>query len=125
MTVQDIEKGYGICGLVCALCSYGADCAGCQCKSDDCAVKACCVEKGLSYCFECAEWPCDMDMHKGIRTRAFNAVAKAEGLHKLAEYLYANLGRGITYHRPDKLPGDYDRCESVEEVIELLKNGER
>ncbi len=123
MTKQEIKEGYGICGLVCGLCSYNINCAGCRCKTGECDVKACCVEKGLSYCFECDEYPCDKDMHKGKRSRAFNAVAKAEGLDKLAEYLHINYERGITYHRADKLPGDYDRCKTVEEVTELLKNG--
>ena len=123
MTEREIKQSYGVCGLVCALCSYNTSCPGCRCKSDDCDIKACCREKGLDYCFECKDYPCGKDMHKGIRSRAFNTVAKTEGLDKLAEYLYTNYNCGITYHRSDKLTGDYDKCETVEEVTDLLKNG--
>ncbi len=123
MTIKDIEKNYGVCGLVCSLCSCNENCAGCRCKDEDCDIKACCTRKGLGHCFECADWPCEKDMHKGIRLRAFNSVARDEGLHKLAEYLYTNFNRGITYHRADKLPGDYDKCKTEQEVIELVKNG--
>lgn len=123
MTQQEIKKSIGSCGLVCALCSYSTSCAGCRCKSDDCDVKVCCKDKGLSYCFQCTDYPCDRGIHSNIRLRAFNTVAKTEGLDKLAEYLHTNYKRGITYHREDKLTGDYDRCKTVEEIIELLKNG--
>jgi RimJ/RimL family protein N-acetyltransferase len=123
MTIKEIEKSYGVCGLVCALCSYNANCEGCQCKEDNCDVKACCQSKGLDYCFLCEDWPCDKDMHKGLRVRAFNSVAKNEGLHTLAEYLYKNLNRGIYYHKPDGLTGDYDKCKTEQDVIELLKTG--
>lgn len=124
MTKAEIERSFGACGLACSLCSYKSGCEGCCNKqNDECDVKACCVSKGLSHCFLCEEWPCDRDMHKGIRTRAFNSVARNEGLGKLAEYLYVNLSRGITYHRPDRLRGDYDRRKTEREVIDLLKNG--
>ncbi len=123
MTKKDIEKSYGICGLVCSLCSYNSNCAGCQCKEGDCEVKNCCQGKGLSYCYLCDEWPCDINIHKGIRIRAFNSIAKTEGLNKLAEYLYKNLDRGIFYHKADGLSGDYDKCKTEQEVIALLKNG--
>ena len=123
MTVQEIMESYGICGLVCALCSYNIQCAGCRCKDGDCDIKSCCLEKGLSHCFLCDEFPCDKGMHKNTRIRAFNTIAKNEGLQKLAEYLYNNYTRGIYYHRPDGLTGDYDRCKTETEIIELLKNG--
>ncbi len=123
MTTQEIKSSYAICGLVCALCSYKCDCTGCRCKTDDCDVKACCLNKGLNYCFECDEYPCERDMHKGTRSRAFNTVARSEGLDKLSEYLHTNYNLGITYHRADKLAGDYDRCNTVDEVICLLKSG--
>ena len=62
-------------------------------------------------------------MHKGIRTRAFNSVAKTEGLGKPAEYLHINHNRGIIYHKLDGLTGDYDKCKTEQEVIDLLKYG--
>lgn len=120
MTIQDMKQSYGICGLVCAFC---AGCAGCQCEEGNCDVKACCTQKGLRYCFECNEWPCNKDVHKGIRTRAFNTVAQNEGLDQLAEYLYTNDKRGIIYHRADGLSGDYDKYKTEQAVIDLLRNG--
>lgn len=123
MTVQEIKESYTICGLVCSFCVYGPDCPGCRCKNEYCEIKACCIKKGLNYCFECEEYPCGKDMHKKLRLRAFNTVAGTEGLDKLAEYLYTNYKRGIMYHRDGRLTGDYDRCRTVEGVIYMLKNG--
>jgi len=123
MTIKDIEKSYGICGLVCSLCSYSTNCGGCNCKKSDCDVKNCCQTKEIEYCFLCDEFPCDKDMLKGIRIRAFNTVAKKDGLPTLAKYLHNNFNRGIFYHRADGLSGDYDKCKTEEEIIELLKNG--
>ena len=123
MTILEIKESYAICGLVCLLCFYNTNCPGCRRKSESCEIKACCNEKGLNYCFECEEYPCGKDMHKNLRLRAFNTVAKTEGLDKLAEYLCINHNRGIIYHRADNLTGDYDRCKTIEDVIDLLKNG--
>ena len=123
MTIKDIENGYSVCGLVCALCNSRASCAGCQDTDGDCGIKACCFEKGLTHCYLCDEFPCGKDEHIGLRKKAFNAVARAEGLPKLAEYLFANQNRGIFYHRPGGFTGDYDGCKSEEEIIYLLKHG--
>lgn len=81
------------------------------------------TEKGLNYCFECKEYPSMRDMHKNVWLRAFNTVARTEGLIKLAECLYTNYTREISYQRADKLTIDYDRCKMEEDVIDLLKNG--
>lgn len=123
MTIQEMKESYAICGLVCSLCSYNTNCSGCRDKCENCEIKACCIDKGLKYCFECEEYPCDKDMHKNLRLRAFNTVARTEGLDQLAEYLLTNYNRGIVYHRADNLVGDYDRCRTMEEIIDLLKNG--
>lgn len=123
MTRQEIEKGYGICGLVCGLCSYRNVCPGCREKTEDCEVKKCCLEKGLGHCFECEEYPCDKKLYGGVRSRAFNQVAREEGLERLAGYLYRNWKNGMKYHKEDGTTGDYDSCQTVEEVISLLKNG--
>ncbi len=39
-----------------------ADCEGCRkgtCKWPDCGVQACYRDKGVDFCFECDEFPCD------------------------------------------------------------------
>lgn len=128
MTAEEIEKSMGVCGLVCALCSYKSDCEGCRnkkcsCKDGDCSVKKCCLEKGLDYCYLCNEFPCGEKMFKSIRLKAFNMVAREDGLQKLAEYLMRNYQNGIQYHRNDGLKGDYDRLQSEQEIIHLLRNG--
>lgn len=38
------------------------DCAGCrsgQCKHPNCGVMACCRDKGVDFCFQCDEFPCE------------------------------------------------------------------
>lgn len=121
MTIKEIEQSIAACGLVCALCDADPECPGCKGK-DDCEVKICCAKKGIDDCTGCGAYPCALKIHKSVRMRAFHKVAKEEGAHKLAEYLYHNRARGIRYHRLG-LTGDYDRLETVEEVIALLKDG--
>lgn len=123
MTIKEIENNIAVCGLVCTFCSCKSNCSGCRSKDEDCSIKKCSSEKGLDYCFLCEEFPCDEGMFKNIRLKAFNMVAKEEGLHKLAEYLVRNYQNGIQYHRSNGLKGDYDKRQSEEEVISLLKNG--
>lgn len=123
MMAREIEQSIGICGLVCALCSYKSNCSGCRCKDGDCSVKKCSVEKGVDYCFLCDKFPCSVEMFKNVRLKAFNMVAREEGLQKLAEYLQRNLQNGIQYHRNDGLKGDYDKLQSEEDVITLLRDG--
>jgi hypothetical protein len=62
-------------------------------------------------------------MPHGKRNRAFNRYAREFGKHALINRLRINYENGVTYHRPDKLPGDYNRCETEREIIDLLKNG--
>ncbi len=40
----------------------GADCGGCRsgrCLLENCAVQKCVTERGVDFCFECGEFPCD------------------------------------------------------------------
>jgi hypothetical protein len=40
----------------------GADCAGCRkgsCANPGCGVRTCFRRKGVDYCFQCGEFPCD------------------------------------------------------------------
>jgi hypothetical protein len=120
---KEIENNIGICGLVCSFCSANSNCCGCRTKEDSCSVKLCCINLGLKWCFECGEYPCKENMFKSIRLRAFNQVAKEDGIEKLAEYLKRNYDNGIIYHRNDGLKGDYDRLSSEQEIMDLLRNG--
>jgi hypothetical protein len=56
-----------------------------------------------------------------VRFQGFLQCAKEEGIEALAGYLLRNLRRGIHYNRGDTYKGDYDTCETVEEVLVMLK----
>ena len=56
-----------------------------------------------------------------IRIRAFVRCAKEEGIEKLAEYVLVNQEKGIKYGHQK----DYDGLNSEEEVLKLLKTGEK
>lgn len=121
------ERGMGYCGLACVLCSNYGECPGCKVKiagDHDCSAGKCTAEKGIDGCYACAEYDsCTEGMPHGKRSRAFNRYAQEFGKQALINRLRVNYENGITYHRPDKLPGDYDRCETEHEIIDLLKNG--
>jgi hypothetical protein len=50
-----------------------ADCRGCRsgnCKFFDCSVMSCHKEKGVDFCFQCDEFPCDKtNFHPDLRAR--------------------------------------------------------
>lgn len=120
------EKGLAVCGLACVLCRE-EDCPGCKamgCSGGcDCDVYACAASKGLDGCYQCGDFPCERDMLKGTRIRAFNMYARKYGKADLLERLKANFENGITYHRADGLTGDYDKPEAQEDILRLLRFG--
>jgi hypothetical protein len=120
------ERGIGYCGLACVLCS-DADCPGCAVKiadGGDCSAGKCAAGKGVDGCYACPGYAsCAESMPHGKRNRAFNRYAREFGKQALIDRLRENYKNGVTYHRPDKLPGDYDRCETEREIIDLLRNG--
>jgi len=118
-----IEKDLGVCGLACVLCS-AEDCLGCKMRAAkegcDCSIYKCATAKGLDGCYQCDDFPCEEDMHKNIRNRAFNLYAKRHGKTALLERLRINYESGITYHKPDGSKSDYDLLETEEEVLRLI-----
>lgn len=55
-----------LCGLNCGLCSMnlGGYCSGCGNGNQSCKIARCSLEHGgVSYCFECPEYPCDKYLH--------------------------------------------------------------
>jgi hypothetical protein len=120
------KRGIGYCGLACVLCS-DADCPGCAAgiaNGGDCSAGKCAAGKGLEGCYACPDFDlCTESMPHGKRSKAFNRYAREYGRDALIDRLRVNYQNGITYHRPEKMSGDYDRCETEEEIIDLLKNG--
>lgn len=55
----------GYCGIDCTVCPSFKDgsCEGCKTKvhieTCDCPILACAKEKGMEYCSECEEFPCE------------------------------------------------------------------
>ena len=55
-----------LCGLNCGLCSMklGGHCSGCGNGNQSCKIARCSLEHGgVSYCFQCPEYPCDQYLH--------------------------------------------------------------
>lgn len=117
------------CGLACCLCSENQTCAGCQdggCESHAwCKNYACCREKGLAGCWECESFPCAGTMLDQPRIRAFAAFAGLYGAGELERCLLRNREKGIRYHYEGQLVGDYDACETEEEIIRMIQTGVR
>lgn len=67
----------------------GADCKGCRkenCKLfKDCNVRNCAKEKGVDFCFECSEFPCDhtgFDEHLHKRSVSINKKIREIGVER-------------------------------------------
>jgi RimJ/RimL family protein N-acetyltransferase len=121
------KRGVGYCGLACVLCNNYGECPGCKILIEgghECSSGKCAVQKGIDGCYACPEYDtCAEGMPHGKRNLAFNRYMREFGKQSLIDRLRVNYLNGITYHRPDKLPGDYDRCETGQEIIDLLRNG--
>lgn len=121
-------KPVAYCGLACCVCAHNGDCAGCQdgsCESHGwCKNYNCCREKGLNGCYECPEFPCSGGMLDKVRVRAFAEFARRYGADELERCLLKNRDNGIVYHYEGQLVGDYDKYETVEEIIEMIRTGE-
>lgn len=115
------------CGLACSVCSQNETCIGCQPGGCDvhgwCNNYNCCREKGLNSCWECAEFSCSGTMLDKPRVRAFARFAKEYGTDELTRCLLRNKENGIVYHYDGQHIGDYDKCETEEEIIEMIKTG--
>ena len=59
-----------------------------------------------------------------LRIRSFAEFARRYGVDELEKCLLTNKKEGIVYHYEGKLVGDYDKCQTEEEIIEMIKNGE-
>ena len=116
------EKGLAYCGLACCVCSNKA-CAGCrnaECENKEwCKHFNCCKDKGISGCWECEEFPCG-GMREKVRVLAFAEFIKQNGEEKMMRCLEQNKNNGIVYHYQGQHIGDYDQCETVDEVIDML-----
>ena len=88
------------CGLVCCVCSENKDCIGCQDRG--CEIHGWCNKP---------------------RIRAFAEFAKRYGADELEKCLLRNKEKGIIYHYDGQLVGDYDNCQTEEEIIEMIKIG--
>ena len=59
------------------------------------------------------------------RIRAFAAFAGRYGVGELERCLLRNREKGIRYHYEGRLVGDYDACETEEEIIRMIQTGVR
>ena len=118
------EIGLAYCGLACCVCGERDTCAGCRnlgCKNmESCRHFDCCRKKGLNGCWECDEFPCG-GMHEKVRVRAFVEFIKYNGEEKMMDCLERNEKDGIVYHYPGQYNGDYDKCKTVDEVMQMLE----
>ena len=121
------------CGLACIVCNRKDTCCGCHdegCTGKNwCKNYNCCREKGLNGCWECDEFPCNgtyndfTNMLDKPRIRAFAAFAKKHGENELIKCLVRNEETGVKYHYEGELIGDYDKAETEEEFINMIKFG--
>lgn len=121
------NKGIAFCGLACCLCSEGLNCSGCKNKGcteyTNCKNFSCCQEKKINGCWECSEFPCTGTMLDKIRLRAFADFVRIQGEKELVSHLMRNKVRGISYHYPGQLLGDYDKGKTEEEIMNIILHG--
>jgi hypothetical protein len=91
--ISSISNELAPCGVYCGACpSFGKSCFGCASASRKqkrkskwaCKIRSCCYEEmGLSFCGNCAEFPCTRVNNKLIRSHP--GEAKFKYRHEIAE----------------------------------------
>ena len=121
------EKGIAYCGLACCVCGQNVNCTGCRndgCLNREwCKNRKCCIEKKIKGCWECSEFPCKGSMLDKIKVRAFARFIKENGENEMFECLAKNEKAGIVYHYAGELNGDYNKYETEEEIMQMIKSG--
>ena len=121
------EKGIAYCGLACCVCSENVLCPGCRsggCPGrETCKPFNCCIKNRWEGCWECPQFPCGAAILQKTRIQVFADFAKEYGMDSLIDALEKNQCRGVVYHYPNLLMGDYDSLSSQQEILHLLLNG--
>ncbi len=116
-----------MCGLACCLCTESG-CSGCtaeDCTGKDwCEVRKCCIEKGVSHCYECSETECRKGLLGKAKPRGFTAYARKYGAERLLDRLEENEKNGAVYHR-EGFEGDYDGFQTEKELFDFIENGRK
>ena len=128
MNKQDIISSVAYCGLVCGLCHLASECNGCKAtggkcsanseKENGCYHRNCCIDKGISGCWECEEFPCANQMFIGRTNgeiKGFCRCMKEDGIEKFIDYILENQEKGIPYG----IKGYGHMTE--EEVVKILR----
>lgn len=77
----------------------------------------------MNGCWECAEFPCTGSMLDKKRIRAFAEFARRYGADELGKCLLRNKEKGLVYHYDGQFIGDYDNCQTEQEIIDMIMNG--
>jgi len=93
------------CGLVCSpVCSHALEgCVGCGAGggAENCAKRACCLERRLEGCWQCADFPCAEGAYGDDAWRGLNVgcvqLAKEMGAKPCGKLISARLGKGFDY----------------------------
>jgi len=123
------EIGLGYCGIACVLCGlYRKGCPGCAAGvagGFNCSVGKCAADKDVDGCYACPDYPCGEKILQGKRSKAFIRYIQEFGTQALIERLRVNCENGIAYSTNAKRTeeDDYDKCETEQEIIDLLVNG--
>ena len=118
------ELGIAYCGLACCMCSENVDCPGCRADGwinwESCPNRRDCLDRDLEGCWACRSFPCAGTILDNPRIRAFARYAGAFGQVALLDCLAEGERRGLSYHYPGKLTGDYDSPGTEEDIFALL-----
>lgn len=122
------SRGIAYCGLACFLCGHSDDCPGCRhegCSNKEwCKSYSCCKEMGIDGCWQCSEFPCDANpMLSKPKIRAFIRFITEHGQEKFIKATKKSQTDGMVYHYKGGIIGDYDKPETEDEIIELIKIG--
>jgi len=132
MNEQDIISSVAYCGLICRLCHLSDECDGCKSKNNRCSKYLsetgcfqynCCVEKKIQGCWECLEFPCEMDMYSDSESPKIKSLArciKEDGIEKFASYILQVIEQGLDITKD----GDLDH-KTEKEVLAILRRKNR
>ena len=102
--MPDPKAEVAYCGLVCAVCpGFEQGCVGCHAGSGEatCPQRTCGSERGLTGCWECAEFPCQQGSFSsadwGGLSIGFLRVVQKLGPEAMVQRVITRLGSPLDY----------------------------
>lgn len=128
--LKKLSNSIAFCGLICRLCIFSKQCAGCKTNSnncernyseDGCYQKICCESKKISGCWDCNEiYMCEKGIYSSgnySKVKAFAICIKEDGKDFFVNNIIKNMKKGWSVEKGK----DYDN-KTINNVMKMIRD---